>query len=196
MGRIEGRKSLVWLSSGFPLQLYLHPTTATNPSDLLNPTYTPTSKTTDSEFSGAGRAIAKVLHELDLVRARRRALIVATARGTAFWCVVVASQWCYMRGVGIRVPLGYAAAAVTVVSLITMLPISLGGYGVREGGFSFFLAVGGMATISQGVGVGLCVTAQTMAFGLLGIPVYLTLRQRRARAPVSAPTIGAMACAS
>jgi len=142
-----------------------------------------------------GRAIGRVLHELDLVRARRRVLVVASVRGTAFWCVVVASQWCYMRGVGVHAPLGYAAATVTVVSLITMLPISLGGYGVREGGFSFFLAVGGMATISQGVGVGLCVTAQTMAFGLLGIPAYLTLRQRRAQA-ATAPTMGAMACAS
>jgi len=148
---------------------------------------------------GATRALGSLLRELDGFRSNRRALTAAAVRGTVFWCVVVMSQWSYMRAVGIHVPVAYAAAVVTVINAATMLPISLGGYGLREGGFSAFLAVGGMATVSQGIGVGLCLTAQTMAFGFIGLPVYLTLRRRvPARIPeVPAPPLGTVvACAS
>jgi uncharacterized membrane protein YbhN (UPF0104 family) len=130
-----------------------------------------------------GRALAKVLVELDAVRGRPGVLAAASARGVVFWTAVVLSQWSYMHAVGVHVPLAYAAVVVTVVNAVTMLPISLGGYGVREGSFSAFLAVGGLASIAQGIGVGLCVTAQTLVFGLLGLPAYLTLGRRRAPSP-------------
>jgi uncharacterized protein (TIRG00374 family) len=137
---------------------------------------------------GPGRAVGKLLHELDGFRGNRRAIFGASLRGTVFWCVVVLSQWSYMRAMGIHAPLVYAAVVVTCINAITMLPLSLGGYGVREGGFSAFLAVAGLATVAQGIGVGLCITAQTMAFGLIGLPVYLTMRHRphpAASTPVS-----------
>jgi len=98
-----------------------------------------------------------------------------------FWLFVVASAWAYMRAVGIHPPIAYAAVVVLVVNALSMLPISLGGYGLREGTFSLFLAVGGIATAAQGAAVGLCITVQTLLMGLLGIPIYLLLgRQRHA----------------
>ncbi len=86
-----------------------------------------------------------------------------------------------LRAVGIHPPIAYAAVVVLVVNALSMLPISLGGYGLREGTFSLFLAVGGIATAAQGAAVGLCITVQTLLMGLLGIPIYLLLgRQRHA----------------
>ncbi|HUB72029.1 MAG TPA: lysylphosphatidylglycerol synthase transmembrane domain-containing protein [Acidimicrobiales bacterium] len=122
----------------------------------------------------------KVLRRLDYFRLQRRDLIRASMRGCLFWCCAVASQWCYMRAVGAdRVPLWYAAVVVTVTNMVTMLPIALGGYGLRETTFSALLASAGMATVAQGVAVGACLTGQTVLFGLSGIPVYLSLRKRR-----------------
>jgi uncharacterized membrane protein YbhN (UPF0104 family) len=87
-----------------------------------------------------------------------------------------------MRAVGIHVPLTYGVVVVTTTNAITMLPISLGGYGLREGAFAAFLAVGGLATTAQGVAVGVCLTGQTVVLGLAGIPFYLTVnRARRAQ---------------
>ncbi len=54
-----------------------------------------------------------------------------------------------------------------------MLPISLGGYGLREGSFAAFLAVAGHATAAQGAAVGVCLTLQTVGLGLIGVPVLL-----------------------
>jgi hypothetical protein len=124
--------------------------------------------------------LAKVLGTVEGFRVRRGALSAAVLRGCLFWCCAVTSQWCYMRAVGVdHVPLAYAGVVVTVTNLVTMLPIAMGGYGLREGTFSALLVAAGMASVAQGVAVGACLTAQTALFGLTGLPSYLTLRSRR-----------------
>jgi uncharacterized protein (TIRG00374 family) len=125
--------------------------------------------------------VGKVLDALAEVRGRRRDVLLAAGRGVAFWTIVVGSQWSFMRAVGIHVPITYAVVVVTTTNAITMLPISLGGYGLREGAFAGFLAVGGLATTAQGVAVGVCLTAQTVVLGLSGIPFYLTVNRARHR---------------
>lgn len=137
---------------------------------------------------GFGRKIAKLLTALHEFRGQRRDLLLASMRGVVFWMVVALSQWGFMRAVGINEPFAYAMLVITTTNAITMLPISLGGYGLREGAFAAFLAVAGMATTAQGVAVGVCLTAQTVGLGLLGVPFYLTIRtarRRRAEATVS-----------
>ena len=130
---------------------------------------------------GPGRAVAKLLNTLHEFRGQRSALVRATGRGLLFWTVVVASQSMFILAVGIRVPLTYSALVITTATAVTMLPISLGGYGLREGAFAAFLAAGGHATAAQGAAVGVCITVQTLALGVIGIPFYLTLRVRRGR---------------
>jgi uncharacterized membrane protein YbhN (UPF0104 family) len=132
-----------------------------------------------------GRAVAQLLGALHQFRGQRRDLVLAFLRGGLFWLFVVFSQWCYMRAVGVHAEIIYAAVVVPATSALAMLPISLGGFGVREGGFSAFLAVGGLATTSQGVAVGLCVTGQTLLFGLVGLVVFLTLPRGTSTAGVS-----------
>ena len=124
------------------------------------------------------RPLAKVLGTLEGFRVLRGALSAAVVRGCLFWCCAVTSQWCYMRAVGVdHVPLAYAGVVVTVTNLVTMLPIAMGGYGLREGTFSALLVAAGMATVAQGVAVGACLTAQTALFGLIGLPFVPDLAQ-------------------
>jgi uncharacterized protein (TIRG00374 family) len=118
----------------------------------------------------------------------------ATLRGLLFWIVVVASQACYIEAVGIHSPIEYSIAVVTCVNALSMLPISLGGYGLREGAFSALLGVSGLGTVTQGTAVGVCLSAQTLLFGLIGGLFYLTLgraskpaRHRRAVIPLAPP---------
>ena len=130
---------------------------------------------------GPGVLVAKLLGALHEFRGQRSYLLQATVRGLLFWVVVVASQSMFIRAVGIRVPLAYSALVITTTTAVTMLPISLGGYGLREGVFATFLAAGGHATGGQGAAVGVCITVQTLALGVIGIPFYLTIRRRRLR---------------
>jgi uncharacterized membrane protein YbhN (UPF0104 family) len=130
---------------------------------------------------GPGVIVAKLLGALHEFRGQRSYLLQATLRGLLFWMVVVASQSMFIRAIGIHVPLAYSALVITTTTAVTMLPISLGGYGLREGVFATFLAAGGHATGGQGAAVGVCITVQTLALGVIGIPFYLTIRKRRVR---------------
>jgi uncharacterized protein (TIRG00374 family) len=147
---------------------------------------------------GPAVALSKLLGTLHEFRGQRRDLRVAMVRGLLFWTVVVASQSLFIRAVGIHIPIAYSALVITTATAVTMLPISLGGYGLREGAFAAFLAAGGHATAAQGAAVGICITAQTLALGVIGIPFYLTVRASRrrqeagliaARAEVSSPAM-------
>ncbi len=135
---------------------------------------------------GPGVAVAKLLATLHDFRGQRRDLGRAALRGLVFWVFVVASQSLFIMAVGIHVTLAYSALVITTATAVTMVPISLGGYGLREGAFAAFLAAGGHATGAQGAAVGICITVQTLALGVIGIPFYLTLRKTR-RYPVGVP---------
>ena len=124
-------------------------------------------------LSGRGRPLAGVLRRIDAFRSHRRQMAMASLRGTTFWSISVVNQWCLMRGVGIEASLGYAAVVVTTVNIMTLLPISLNGYGVREGGFSAFLAINGLASTSQALAMSLLLAAQTLLWGAAGILCWL-----------------------
>ncbi len=130
---------------------------------------------------GPGVAVAKLLATLHEFRGQRRDLFQAALRGLVFWIFVVASQSLFILAVGVHVTLAYSALVITTATAVTMLPISLGGYGLREGAFAAFLAAGGHATGAQGAAVGVCITVQMLALGLFGIPFYLTVRAHRRR---------------
>ena len=129
---------------------------------------------------GPGPAVAKLLATLHEFRGQRRDLVWASLRGIVFWITVVISQSMFMVAVGIHVTPAYAALVITTATAVTMVPISLGGYGLREGAFAAFLTAGGHATAAQGAAVGVCITVQMLALGVIGIPFYLTIRTRRA----------------
>jgi len=125
------------------------------------------------------RAIAGLLGTLDAFRDRRRELVMASGRGTSFWALSILNQWAFMHAVGVDAGIAYAAIVVTTVNLLTMLPVSINGYGVREGGFSAFLVVGSLATRQQAVSVGIVVAAQSLLWAGIGVACLLSLPERR-----------------
>jgi hypothetical protein len=139
------------------------------------------------------KRVQKIRAELTLARAEAKdgthPFRRATLRGLLFWVVVVLSQACFIKAVGIQAPIEYAAVVVATVNAISMLPISVGGYGLREGAFSALLGVAAVGTAAQGTAVGLLLSAQTLLFGLLGAVFYVTLprRERTAANPPSPP---------
>jgi uncharacterized membrane protein YbhN (UPF0104 family) len=136
---------------------------------------------------GPGVGVAKLLATLHDFRGQRRDLVWASFRGLVFWITVVISQAMFMSAVGIHVTPAYAALVITTATAVTMVPISLGGYGLREGAFAAFLTAGNHATAAQGAAVGVCITVQMLALGVIGIPFYLTIRTGRRRRPAPAP---------
>lgn len=95
------------------------------------------------------------------------------------------------RALGLNVPfLGYAVV-VPLVSLLTMLPISVGGMGVREGSLILLLAPFGVGEAGA-LALGLSWFAMNLVMGLAGGLVYLFRRPPQvgaesSRRPVTMP---------
>jgi uncharacterized membrane protein YbhN (UPF0104 family) len=77
------------------------------------------------------------------------------------------TYYCSARAYGMEVPMGQFLALMPAVDLISGLPVSLGGLGVREGLFVFLL--GNLASVSGPLAVSISLGGYLMS-ALWGIP--------------------------
>ncbi|MFO0845064.1 MAG: lysylphosphatidylglycerol synthase transmembrane domain-containing protein, partial [Gemmataceae bacterium] len=99
-----------------------------------------------------------------LLAAAGLSLLVQLASVTQFWLVAT--------GLGLDLPFGYLAVAVPLVTLLTLVPISISGMGLRELGLVVLLAPLGVTT-AQAVTLSLLGFAVNVAASLAGAGVYL-----------------------
>jgi uncharacterized membrane protein YbhN (UPF0104 family) len=84
----------------------------------------------------------------------------------------VAQVWLVSAGLGLKVPFGYLAVVVPLVSLLTLVPVSLNGMGLREVGLVVLLAPVGV-TAAQAVSLSLLYFALSLTISLAGGGFYL-----------------------
>lgn len=88
------------------------------------------------------------------------------------------------RSIGTDLPASFWFAAVPLVALAMVLPISIGGVGIREGGLAVLLAPHGVSR-EQAVAIGLLWFLVTIASGLVGGVMFLADRRPLAAAPAT-----------
>jgi len=76
------------------------------------------------------------------------------------------------RAIGLNIPVTYFFIFVPIVIVVSLLPFSIGGLGIREGGTAYFLTQAG-ATMNQAVGIALLIFVVTQVAGLPGGIIYL-----------------------
>jgi uncharacterized protein (TIRG00374 family) len=102
-----------------------------------------------------GRSLARRLPERILGWAREtretlrlyggqpRMLAVVALLGLAFQVLTVLALWMVARAIDVHVSLSLLAVVVPLVLVITLVPISIAGFGVREGGMVLLLGAAG-----------------------------------------------------
>jgi uncharacterized protein (TIRG00374 family) len=107
---------------------------------------------------GWARETRETLH---LYRHQPRILALATLLGLAFQAIAVITLWMIARSVDIHAPLALLAVVAPLVLVVTLVPISIAGFGVREGGMVLLLGEAGYsateATLLSLVGVAVLV---------------------------------------
>ncbi len=87
---------------------------------------------------------------------------------------VIIGYYILGRGLGINIPIGYFFLYIPLTTMISMLPISLSGLGIREGAFIFlFTKVG--ATLEQAMTLSLMWFAITALVSLIGGIEYIRM---------------------
>jgi uncharacterized membrane protein YbhN (UPF0104 family) len=99
-------------------------------------------------------------------------IVTTTALSVIVQGANVLVGWLVGRAIGAPVPASYYWIVVPMVSLLTLLPVSLNGMGIREGGMILFLTPLG---VNEGTAVSLAFLWFTvsLAAGLCGGAVYL-----------------------
>jgi uncharacterized membrane protein YbhN (UPF0104 family) len=124
----------------------------------------------------AGARFERVAELLRLVGGRPGLLAEVTALSLVVQLASVAQTWLVARALGLEVPVGYLAVVVPVATLVTLLPISVNGMGLRELALVVLLAPVGLGK-AEAVSLGLLQLAVTVSAGLAGGLVYLADRR-------------------
>jgi len=125
------------------------------------------------------RRLAESLRDaLAVFRSRPRLVFAATAMSILIQLSGVVQVALIGSAVGVDVPLAVYGVAVPMVALLTLLPVSLNGMGVREAGMVLFLQPAGVEPGRAATIAFLWFLSQTVA-GLMGAGVYLSARARR-----------------
>lgn len=107
-----------------------------------------------------------------------RALCASALYGILFWIASFLNYYGYGTALGLHVPLYFYVIAIPFVSIIAALPISINGFGVREGAFVYLFStihVPGATSLL----LALLVDAQMLLFGLWGGCIYLTMGSKK-----------------
>lgn len=106
-----------------------------------------------------------------------RSILGAVAFSLGNQLLVVVSVWLVSLSVGLSAGLGNYFLVVPVVALVTMLPVSVSGMGLRE--FAFVGVLGGLgASRTEAVAVGLLCSSFLVLSAIPGGIIYLFLRDR------------------
>ena len=106
----------------------------------------------------------------------RRLLLRVTVLGLAYQALTVASVWAAARSIRLELPFVLVAVTVPLVLLLTVLPVSVAGFGVREGGYAVALGTAGVGT-GEAALLSLLTVAVLAAASLAG--AYFMLTHRR-----------------
>ena len=110
---------------------------------------------------------------------RPRSLVIATMFGVMFWITACLNYYSYSIAIGVNIPLYFYFVAIPFVSLIAFLPVSINGFGIREGAFVYVFSTLHVSATSS-LFIVLLMDAQVVCFGVLGGCIYIMLNKRRA----------------
>lgn len=124
-------------------------------------------------FVGAVHVGVSRLH-----REPKRAFGVLVA-AVLYQASVVVAVWCAVHALGVSVPDAAVLAFIPAVAMAQVLPLSLGGLGIREGLLVLLLHPLGVPT-GKAIGVGLLWYGMTLLVSLLGAPAFAVGHRRGA----------------
>lgn len=128
------------------------------------------------------RALRRLGGDLRMLAARPRAAAPIMAWALAFQTAQVGVAWIGARGLGVDLGLGEALVLLPAVLLVTMVPVSVAGWGVREVATVTALGVVGVPA-EQAVVVSVLYGLALLVYGLIGGGVgWLILGSARAGA--------------
>jgi uncharacterized membrane protein YbhN (UPF0104 family) len=126
------------------------------------------------------RFIGAVHVGVDRLRRQPRETFGVVGTALLYQASVVATVLCIVRTLELPLPTAAVIAFVPAVAMAQVIPISIGGLGVREGMLVLFLHSFGV-TNAQAIAVGLLWYACVLIVSMLGAPAFAVGKRGRPR---------------
>ena len=126
-----------------------------------------------NKYTGRGRVketFRKVYDAVYLYKSKKKVLVEALGLSILGWTLMILMNFQLARGLGVELSAGYYFVLIPVISIISTIPITIAGWGLREGMYKqFFGAVGvsGGAAVSLSVAFALIMLAWSLIGGVL-----------------------------
>ncbi|HUS61151.1 MAG TPA: lysylphosphatidylglycerol synthase transmembrane domain-containing protein [Acidimicrobiales bacterium] len=110
---------------------------------------------------------------IDRFRSRPAATIPVILTGFAYQLLVVLAAFLGARALGLPLSPSAALVFVPAVAMLQVVPITMGGLGVREGALVLFLSRSGLgASVEQAIAFGLLLYLMNIVVSLIGAPAF------------------------
>lgn len=133
-------------------------------------------------FYGINRKIETVYEVLMSYKTHRDILVKIFICSAVVQVGVMVGYYVLSRGLGMDVPLGYFFLFIPLATVVSMLPVSLAGLGIREGAFVYLFAKAG-STQEQALTLSLMWFAIMACVSLIGGVEYLRLGRVKGAIP-------------
>lgn len=117
------------------------------------------------------RFIGAVHIGVDDLRRHPRDAVGVLGAAVLYQSSVVLAVWCVVQALDVQIPVAAVIAFLPAVAMAQVVPISLSGFGVREGLLVVFLTPFGVPA-AKAVGIGLLWYGMTLLVSLLGAPSF------------------------
>lgn len=105
---------------------------------------------------------------------RPRFIAIALAYGIVFWLLAILNCYAYGNALGIHVPSYFYILVVPLIALVSFLPVSINGFGLRESAYVYAFSTMHVSPAAALL-LALLLDAQALLFGVVGGCLYITL---------------------
>jgi uncharacterized protein (TIRG00374 family) len=121
---------------------------------------------------GLEKKLLRLSQALDLYRSQRAALVAVFITSIAYQLLIVVFSYLVGVALDLGISFRYFMLCVPFTVIISLVPISINGVGVREGGYVFLLSKIGHSS-SEAVSLSLLIYALSLLVSLIGGLLYL-----------------------
>jgi uncharacterized protein (TIRG00374 family) len=121
---------------------------------------------------GLEKKLLRLSQALDLYRSQRAVLLAVFLASIAYQLLIVVFSYLVGRALGLGISFRYFMLCVPFTVIISLVPISINGVGIREGGYVFLLSKIGHSS-SEAVSLSLLIYALSLLVSLIGGLLYL-----------------------
>jgi hypothetical protein len=122
---------------------------------------------------GLGAKLLRLHDALNMFKQKRSALVMVFLFSVAYQLLIVLFSYLVGRALGLDIPLRYFLLCVPFTVIISLVPVSINGLGVRESGYVFLLAKIGISS-SQAVSLSLLIYGLSLLASLVGGIIYIS----------------------